>query len=261
MQFDEFKVQASRILGLDLESYKAKRVERRVESLMRRRNITDFAACLQHLRTDAQFKADFLNHFTINTSEFFRNPQNFLTLEKEILPELFAQYQTIKIWSAPCSNGCEPYSLAIIFNELGKKQFHYELLGVDIDPNILAAAKAGVYNINSLKNVSTLRLKRYFRQIDAENYSLDEKIKEMVRFKQFDLLKDTYAKDLDLILCRNLFIYLTPDVKDVLTQRFVNSLKPNGILFLGNTEFIFEPEKYGLKKIISSFYRKLSQKT
>lgn len=257
MRFDEFKVQASRILGLDLESYKAKRVERRVESLMRRRNITDYTACLQHLRTDAQFKADFLNHFTINTSEFFRNPQNFLTLEKEILPELFAKYQTIKIWSAPCSNGCEPYSLAIIISELGKNRSQYELLGVDIDPNILAAANAGIYNRNSLKNVNPLRLKRYFRQVDGDNYALDEKIKEMVIFKEFDLLKDTYTKNLDLILCRNLFIYLTQDVKNTLTHRFVNSLKPNGILFLGNTEFIFEPEKFGLKKIISSFYQKL----
>lgn len=257
MRFDEFKVQASRILGLDLESYKEKRVERRVESLMRRRNINDFTTCLQRLKTDTQFKADFLNHFTINTSEFFRNPQNFLTLEKEILPELFAKYQTVKIWSAPCSNGCEPYSLAMIIKELGKKPLQYELRGLDIDPNILTAAKTGIYNVNSLKNVSPERLRRYFQRIDSEKYSLDEKIKQMVIFQEFDLLKDIYTKNLDLILCRNLFIYLTQDVKDALTHRFVKSLKPNGILFLGNTEFIFEPEKFGLKKIVSSFYRKL----
>ncbi len=257
MNFDEFKVQASKILGLDLASYKEKRVERRVESLMRRRSISDFTECLQQLRMNSQFRADFLNHFTINTSEFFRNPLNFTSLEKEILPQLFAEHDRVKIWSAPCSNGCEPYSLAIIIDELQKNPHHYELLGIDIDPDILISAQKGVYNSGALKNVNPNRMKRYFTKIGNDSYAIDDKIKRMVTLKQFDLLKETYARNWDLILCRNLFIYLTQDVKDLITHKFVDALKTGGILFLGNTEFIFEPEKFGLKKVVSSFYRKV----
>ncbi|AZR74220.1 protein-glutamate O-methyltransferase [Anoxybacter fermentans] len=255
--FEEFKTQASKILGLNLSSYKAKRVQRRVESLMRRRNIPDYTTCLELLRNNSNFRADFLNHFTINTSEFFRNPSNFVTLKNEIFPELFAGGKKVKIWSAPCSNGCEPYSLAIIIDELGIKSHQYEILGVDIDPNILQAAKKGIYNSGALKNVSTERLQKYFKQVGTNTFALSEKIKKMVHFKEFDLLKDTYSKNWDLILCRNFFIYLTSDVKDLLTRKFVDALRPGGILFLGNTEFIFEPEKFGLSKIVSSFYRKI----
>lgn len=257
MTFDEFKNQASKILGLDLSSYKEKRVERRVESLMRRKSIPDFSNCLQKLKNDSHFRADFLNHFTINTSEFFRNPNNFLTLEKELLPRLFSEKDQVKIWSAPCSNGCEPYSLAIILDEMGIKPNRYEILGIDLDPNILEAAQIGKYNSAALKNVSPDRKRKYFTQIEQDLFAIDEKIKNMVTFKQFDLLKNTFQHNWDIILCRNLFIYLTQDIKDMLTKKFVAALRPEGILFLGNTEFIFEPEKFKLKKYISSFYFKI----
>lgn len=257
MTFDDFSIQASRVLQLDLGSYKSKRVERRVESLMRRRGIPDYEACLQLLKNDANFRADFLNHFTINTSEFFRNPQNFVTIEKEIFPRLFATGERVKIWSAPCSNGCEPYSLAIIMDELGVKPHQYELMAIDIDPDILESARRGVYNSGALKNVSPQRLQRYFTQIGPDAWAIDEKVKQMVTIKQFDLLKDSFTKNWDMILCRNLFIYFTQDVKDLLTHKFVDVLKPGGILFLGNTEFIFDTEKFGLKKVVSSFYQKV----
>ncbi len=255
--FDEFQIQASKVLGLDLGSYKIKRVERRVESLMRRRNIPDFSTCLQLLKKDQQFRNDFLNHFTINTSEFFRNPTNFITLQNKIFPELLSKNNRIKIWSAPCSNGCEPYSLAIILDEMGLKPHQFEILGIDLDPNILQAAKKGVYNSGSLKNVNPARLTKYFTKIGSEMYTINDKIKQMITFNQFDILKGNYVKNWDLILCRNLFIYFTQDVKDTLTHKFVEALSPNGILFLGNTEFIFEPDKYNLRKVISSFYEKV----
>lgn len=257
MTFDDFSIQASRVLQLDLGSYKSKRVERRVESLMRRRSIPDYEACLQLLKTDANFRADFLNHFTINTSEFFRNPQNFVTIEKEIFPKLFTTGERVKIWSAPCSNGCEPYSLAIIMDELGVKAHQCELQAIDIDPDILEAARRGVYNSGALKNINPQRLQRYFTRMGPDAWAIDEKIKQMVTVKQFDLLKDTFTKNWDMILCRNLFIYFTQDVKDLLTHKFVDALKPGGILFLGNTEFIFDTDKFGLKKMVSSFYQKV----
>lgn len=257
MTFDDFQAQASRVLGLDLGSYKSKRVERRVESLMRRKNIPDFAACLQLLKTDSNFRADFLNHFTINTSEFFRNPNNFEYIQRDLFPKLFQHGGKVRIWSAPCSNGCEPYSLAMIIDELGYKPHQYEILGIDIDPDILEAARRGVYNSGGLKNVNPQRLQKYFTQTGPDAFALNDRIKQMVTLKHFDLLKETYSKNWDMILCRNLFIYFTQDVKDLLTHKFVDSLRPGGVLFLGNTEFIFDTEKFGLKKMTSSFYEKI----
>ena len=257
MTFDDFQAQASKILGLDLGSYKSKRVERRVESLMRRKGLNDFEACLQKLKTDGVFRADFLNHFTINTSEYFRNPQNFEYIQKDLFPKLFAGGGKVKIWSAPCSNGCEPYSLAIIIDELGIRPHQYEILGIDIDPDILDSAQRGVYNSGALKNVNPQRMQKYFKQTGPDAFAVDQRIKQMVTVKQFDLLKENFTKNWDMILCRNLFIYFTQDVKDLLTHKFVDSLRPGGILFLGNTEFIFDPEKFGLRKVVSSFYEKV----
>lgn len=257
LNFDDFQVQASRLLGLDLSSYKLNRVQRRVESLMRRRNILGFAGCLQELRNNDEFRAAFLNHFTINTTEFFRNPSNFVTLETKLFPELFSKSNKVKVWSAPCSNGCEPYSLAIILDELGYRPHQFEILGIDLDPNILKDAKKGVYNSGALKNVNSQRMQKYFTKEGTDAWAINDQIKQMVSFKGFDLLKDKYGKNWDMILCRNLFIYLNQDVKDLLTHKFVESLRPGGILFLGNTEFIFEPEKFNLRKVVSSFYEKV----
>ena len=136
------------------------------------------------------------------------------------------------------------------------KPHQYEILGVDLDPQILNDARKGIYNASAIKNLSSTRKNKYFEKIDDNTYALSERIKKMVTFKEFDLIKDTYSKNWDFILSRNFFIYLTQDGKSELTHKFVDSLRTNGILFLGNTEFIFEPEKFGLRKIVSSFYEK-----
>ncbi len=258
MIFSEFKDLVSKELDLRLDAYKLNRVERRVFSLMRRHQVEDLEDCLQRLQEDPSFKESFLQHFTINTSEFFRNPTSFRFLDKVVLPRLFQENQVVKIWSAACSNGSEPYSVAILINEMGIKPDRYEILATDIDLYILEAAKKGEYSYQSLLRVDTELEKKYFRPVGNERFMLDEKIKKQVRFEHQDLLKEKFQTGWNLIICRNFFIYLTKDGKDRLTQRFTRSLKPGGILFLGNTEFIFEPEVFGLKKINGSFYEKSS---
>ncbi|MFW6381331.1 MAG: CheR family methyltransferase [Bacillota bacterium] len=259
LTFDEFKDKAIKVLNINLNGYKIKRVKRRTDSLMRRHDIEDYDQCLHLLKNNPEFKAAYIGHFTINTSEFYRNPDNFKYLEQEILPGILTRNNRVKIWSAPCSNGSEPYTVALILKEMGINSDRYQILASDLDPDILDTARRGIYKPSSLKNVPETVKDKYFQLIDSseKRYQLDKTIINRVDFKNMDLINDNYQKNWDLILSRNFFIYLTKDLKDMLTQKFVDVLKPGGYLFLGNTEFIFNAGQYGLEKEYLSFYKKV----
>lgn len=256
MKFTEFKDQAKKILNIDLDGYKLDRVERRTKSLMRRYQVKDYEQCIELIKNDGEFKDAYLNHFTINTSEFFRNPENFEFLQSDVLPKLFEQKKKIKIWSAPCSNGSEPYTLGIILKEMGIDNSRFEIYATDLDHTILAEAKKAQYKENSLKNVSDSLLKKYFREsADEKTFGLKPTIKSLVKFEQKDLINSRFSNNWDLILSRNFFIYLTKDMKDTLIKKFTAALNSGGYFFLGNTEYIFSPEQYNLQKIFQSFYK------
>ncbi|MFW6007305.1 MAG: CheR family methyltransferase [Halanaerobiales bacterium] len=258
LNFDEFKEKAIKILNLNLNGYKIKRVKRRTDSLMRRHDIKNYSECLDLLKNDLSFRTVYLNHLTINTSEFFRNPENFNYLQNNILPDLMKNKNKVKIWSAPCSNGSEPYTIAIILTEMGYNSSHFIIKASDIDSQILETAKQGIYTKNYLKNVPDPILNKYFNKISDNKYQLKTKIINKVAFEKKDLIKEPYEKGWDIILCRNFFIYLTREIKQKLTTKFVKALTSEGYLFLGNTEFIFNPGNYNLNKEHSSFYKKLS---
>ena len=224
---------------------------------MRRKKIKDYDEFVNLLKNDISCRTAYLNHLTINTSEFFRNPENFEYLRENILPDLKEKHQKVRLWSAPCSNGSEPYTLAIILNELGYDSSQFEIKASDIDSNILDTAREGIYNKNSLKNVPDDIISRYFEKLPDDKYKIKRNISKDISFEKKDLIKESYDKNWNLILCRNFFIYLTKEVKGKLIQKFVEALKPDGYLFLGNTEFIFKPGEYNLKKEHSSFYKKL----
>ena len=257
MNFNEFKDKASDILNINLSGYKLKRVKRRTDSLMRRHDVSDYRECLHLLKNDPEFKAAYLSHFTINTSEFFRNPDNFTYLEEEILPKLLDNNRKINIWSAPCSNGSEPHTISIILNEMGVKSSRYNILASDLDAKVIEIAKKGIYGNSSLKNVPDKIMNKYFKKLPGKDkYQLKHKIINDIKYEKKDLINDNFSKNWDLILSRNFFIYLTKEIKDELTKKFVSVLKPNGYFFLGNTEFIFDPGRYGLNKEYLSFYKK-----
>ena len=257
MNFNEFKDKASNVLNINLSGYKLKRVKRRTNSLMRRHNVDDYKECLNLLKNDPEFKAAYLNHFTINTSEFFRNPDTFKYLKNEIIPKLLDKENKINIWSAPCSNGSEPYTISIILHELGIDKSRYNILASDLDKKIIKTAKNGVYGSSSLKNVPDNLLNKYFKKLPGKNkYQLNRKIITDVDFEKKDLINERFKKNWHLILSRNFFIYLTKEVKKQLTEKFISVLKEGGYFFLGNTEFLFNPGRYGLNKEYLSFYRK-----
>lgn len=183
---------------------------------------------------------------TNNESYFFRDIEQLKVLENRIFPKLIERTQnrkTLRICSAGCSTGQEPYSLAIMLNEMVPdiERWQLDILGIDIDREALQQAVRGVYEPWSFRGVSEAIKRRYFQKIN-DRYQLDRNIKEMVRFKPINLVQDKLAEsdselgDLDLILCRNVFIYFEPTAIAQILDKIYHCLKPGGYLMVGHTE-------------------------
>lgn len=254
MDFQEFKQKVYRHFGLYLEGYKEPQLKRRIESLMHTLKVGSYEEYWRLLTADPEQWRRFVDKITINVSEFFRNPEIFQRLEKEILPELLQRRRVLKIWSAACADGPEPYSVAIILRELTPTVRHH-IEGTDVDTGALEAARRGVYPSRAVQAVTPERLKRYFRR-EGEYFYLSEEIKGMVSFRRHDLLSDPFGKDYDLILCRNVTIYFTSEVQDKLYRQFYQALASGGVLFIGATESIFQYREIGFEKIAPWFYRR-----
>jgi len=254
MDFAEFKRKIYSLCGINLDGYKEKQLKRRIDSLMQSLALSDYDRYLQILGEDRQQLNRFLDRITINVSEFFRNPDIFKVLEGQILPSLLRDKARLKIWSAACSNGSEPYSVAMLLDEQSKGKQH-RIEATDLDLNILAAARLGRYDANSVKNVSPDRLSRFF-SFDNNFFYLKEEIRRKVSFSQQDLITQPYGYDYDLILCRNVTIYFTAEIQDRMYRKFWQSLAPGGVLFIGATESILNYREIGFSKFSSWFYQK-----
>jgi len=189
-------------------------------------------------------------------TEFFRNPEKWASLQKKYLPEMIKKVgPRIKIWSAGCSSGEEPYTWAIILEELRANQAR--ITASDIDSGVLAKARKGIYEKRSFENTSVDIMKKYFKKVDDERYEVSQKLKSRVNFRKHNMLQENFDKDLDFISCRNVVIYFEMETKNVLYKNFVKALKPGGILFVGSTERIFNYRQIGLKVIEPFFYQKV----
>jgi chemotaxis protein methyltransferase CheR len=249
------KKQILKLLKIDLDCYKSQQMRRRLTFFIERTNDSDvysYCRLLANDSTDLNRLRDFL---TINVTEFFRDERAYKELKTNILPDLI-QSKRLKIWSAGCSNGGEPYSIAMLLKELSN-HCSPDIIATDIDNISLARAnKGGPYNTESVKNIPREFISKYFTFTD-NNYWINEDVKKMVRFKQHNLLFDKFEEGFDLICCRNVTIYFTQEAKDRLNLQFHNSLDEEGILFIGATEFMINPKAFGFIKLGSCFYKKI----
>jgi chemotaxis protein methyltransferase CheR len=209
------------------------------------------------------------DYLTINVTSFFRDREKFEHLQKVILPELLRAKPQLRIWSAGCSRGHEPYSLGIILAEMTGAHRRHEILATDIDQSALAWAKAGgPYSQDELSNMPTALRQRYFKQHD-DGYYVMENLRSRITFRQHNLLSETLSfvgngqraalkgsDGFDLIICRNVVIYFTSEVKDRLYRHFYNALRPGGILFVGGTEIVSNASNIGFETAGISFYRR-----
>lgn len=252
--YEEFKRRVLDLTGLDLSSYKQRQMQRRINSLMDSLRVPTYREYFNLLKTNPVRYEEFLKRITINVSEFFRNPERFAELEEKYLPQLLSARRPLKVWSAGCSTGPEPYSLAILLSDLAPGLAH-RVLATDIDRVVLERAKAGVYQATDLKNVSSARLARYFDRA-GETYRVKETVKRLVDFRRQNLLTDPFERDFDLILCRNVVIYFTEEAKHLLYQKFYQALAPGGLFLVGGTEPILRYRDYGFETVGPTFYRR-----
>lgn len=253
--FQDFIKNFYKLSGIDLSLYKEAQMKRRLTSLYEKKGFTSFSDYFKAIHTNKNLLDELLDRMTINVSEFYRNYKRWEVLEKKILPSLLKSKSQLKVWSAACSTGEEPYTLSMLLsNEMKGKDF--QILATDIDVNALERAKKGVYVERALNEVPIAQKNKYFEQ-EGTMYKISDEMKKNVTFKKQNLLSDSFGGPFDLIVCRNVLIYFTEDAKDLLYHKFAQALRPGGIFFVGSTEQIFTPAKYGLETADTFFYRKI----
>ncbi len=254
-EYGYLKKKINDILKIDLQGYKDHQMRRRLNGFIARVNAASIVEYCKALETNGEESQKLRDFLTINVSEFFRDPQQYETLRTKMLPELIKNNPKLNIWSAGCSIGAEPYSVAMLLEGITPFTKH-RIIATDIDDVILAKAKAGgPYTAADVRSVKSDVLKRCFREEDGAYWVVD-RIKEKVDFKRQNLLKDTFEKGFDLIICRNVVIYFTEESKTTLYQNFYNSLKENGVFFIGGTETLLGAHKLELERMHTSFHVK-----
>jgi chemotaxis protein methyltransferase CheR len=243
------------VTSIDLAQYKEAQMKRRLTTLRLKRGFNTFVTFFDAMMKDKTLFYEFLDRMTINVSEFWRNPNRWEIMEKKYIPEMLRKNRRLKVWSAACSTGEEPYTLAMILAEQGALADAH-LVATDLDDGALEKAKKGIYLDRSLRDVPNSYVKKYFRQDQATTYLISDELKKAVKFQKQNLLIDTFDTGFDLIVCRNVIIYFTEEAKHVLYQKFSRALKPGGLLFVGSTEQIFSPSQYDFEPVDTFFYRK-----
>lgn len=254
--YESFKSDVYALTKIDLNAYKERQMKRRIDTLISKNKYSGYNEYVAAIKKDKALFEEFVNYLTINVSEFYRNPEQWKILENDILPEKLKKYPNgLKVWSAACSTGDEPYSLVMLLSKympLNK----IKIFATDIDEQVISKAKTGIYRAQSLSGLPQEFKDKYFTKLGDNSYQISEDIKKCVEFKKHNLLKDDYPKNYNIIVCRNVVIYFTEEAKDQIYRRFFDSLTPGGTLFIGSTEQIINHRDIGFTSYKSFFYNK-----
>ena len=236
--------------GFDFSGYRSSMLERRIQKRVDKTKSDSFVDYQKYLEQKEGELDNLIDVLTINVSRFFRDTFTFEYMADHILPGIISRKMksgdnSLRVWSAGCSTGEEPYSIAILMNEILNKEglelLPY-ILATDIDVRAMACAEEAVYSFRSIKNIKYQFLKKYFAQ-EGNVFKLKPEIKKMIRFSEYDMLhKKSYVPTesiyggFDIVLCRNLLIYFQSDFQKTIFNKLYRSLNKNGILFLGEAE-------------------------
>lgn len=241
--FQRLKEKIRRERKLDCNQYKDSYLVRRFNVRMRARATRSYRDYIELLDREPSEYDSLLDDLTINVTQFFRDLPVFQNLEEEVLPLLIyhrvmAGRSSFRIWSAGCSSGEEPYSIAILMRELLGEDygdFSVTIMATDIDEEVLAQAQEGCYLPRQLVNVPKAYVEKYF-DFDGETYKVADELKEMVQLRKLDLFSQTAGTNFDMILCRNVVIYFTKEMQENLYMKFHRALGDGGYFVMGNTE-------------------------
>ncbi len=255
--------------GFDFSGYRGAMIERRLQKRIYATKSENKDEYYNYLLQNPDEFDLLIDVFTINVSRFFRDAPTFEYLSKIIIPDLFlSKENSLRIWSAGCSFGEEPYSVAILLNEfLKKEKFKKDIhiFATDLDKKALAKASIGTYNFDSIKDTKYGILKDYFTP-DGNQFTIDPEIKKRIQFSFFNLLDKNHLSPpesifggFDLVLCRNVLIYFEPEYQKEIFIKLHKSIKMNGYLILGEAEVPNQEiiSKFRRETNCSKIYRKI----
>jgi chemotaxis protein methyltransferase CheR len=244
--FQKVKRLVQESAGLNCSGYRDEYLKRRFEIRLRATGANTFGKYIIYLRKNPDEFNNLLNDLTINYTNFFRDSDVYLYLEKVLFPKLFQSKNPVRIWSAGCASGEEPYSLAILIHKiLGRTIINHPvtIFASDIDKDALSKASLGNYQQRQLTALDQPLIEQFFTK-ETDCYRVKDFVKQIIHFEQFDLMKTTAHQSLDLILCRNVMIYFSKEGQQHIHMGFYNALRDGGYFITGKSEILSgEPSK------------------
>ncbi|MBB4567346.1 protein-glutamate O-methyltransferase CheR [Rhizobium leucaenae] len=258
--------------GISLNETKASLVYSRLSKHIRALGLPGFRdyCVLVSSPAGAAARREMLSHLTTNFTRFFRENHHFDHLRDEVLPGLLARAKSggrVRIWSAACSDGQEPYSIALTVLSLlpNAAEFDFKILATDIDPKILGLARAGAYDETSLETVSPAMRKQWFQEVDIQGrrkFQIDDRVKRLITFNELNLMAQWPFKGMfDVIFCRNVVIYFDEPTQTKIWSRFAGLLPENGHLYIGHSERVSGEAKHVFDNIGITTYRRVATST
>lgn len=229
--------------GFDFTGYKRSTLARRIRKRMADARIGDYADYQDRLEADAEEFRALFNTILINVTSFTRDAEAWAYLQREVLPELIAARgpdEDIRVWSAGCSSGQEPYSLAILFAEvLGVEECarRVKIYGTDVDEEALREARSGLYSAKALEPLAPELRAKYF-EANGSQFAFRADLRRRVIFGRHDITRDAPISRLDLLVCRNTLMYFNSEAQSRIVDRFHFALREGGHLFLGKAEML-----------------------
>lgn len=254
--------------GIKLPPSKKTMIEARLQKRLRALDIKDYKSYCEYLfspRGMEQELHNLINVVTTNTTSFFREPKHFDFLSARVLPEWFERYgssRQLMIWSAGCSAGMEPYTLAIVLSEFAEQNpgFRFSILATDISSNVLESALRGVYTEEQVATIpQNLKRKYLLRSKDRKKrlVRIVPELRRMIRFRRLNFMEDfNFREKMDIIFCRNVIIYFDRPTQEVLLAKFCNNIRQGGNLFIGHSESL-AGMALPLQQIAPTIYKRL----
>lgn len=235
--------QIERDRGLDLSQYRLTYVERRLGTRLRALGLPTYRQYARHLSAHPEEYSRLLDTLTVNVTDFFRDPPVWAVIRGEVIPAILrakkaSGQRSIRVWSAGCATGEEPYSLAMAFlSALGPEasSFTLSVTATDLDPVALQTAARATYEMSKAEHVPPVERSR-FLEVDGRDFHVVPEVTDRVRFRTMNLFSDKPPLAVDLLLCRNVFIYFTREQQERVTEVFHSALAREGFLVLGRTE-------------------------